>query len=264
MLLAVLALPLAAIQGRAEDGLLAAIKQRGVLRVAGAVYPPFMIRRPDGTYEGADPVILAEMAKSLGVKLEFIDAGWDTVVAGITTGKWDLVAGICNTPKRAQVVDFSEAYLTTGGVLAFKHGNPKITTVASANDPSVVFADVAGGWGEQVSKVAFPKATHKAFGQATDADMVQELLSGRADAAIFDTPVTTTLIIARVGPDALTFLPSATQPMPVQPCAVSYAFRKGDDGMKAFLNARFDAMRKSGELDALFKEWFVPDKIEGK
>jgi hypothetical protein len=40
---------------------------------------------------------MGELANELGVDLEFVNAGWDTAVAGVTTGKWDMVPAICAT-----------------------------------------------------------------------------------------------------------------------------------------------------------------------
>jgi ABC-type amino acid transport substrate-binding protein len=240
---------------RAADDVLAAIKQRGTLRVGAGVYPPFMIRKPDGTYEGSDAELLQRLADSLGVKLELIDSGWDTIVEGIVTGKWDVVTGICATPKRAEVVDFSVPYVQVGGVVGYKPGNPKIRSLGDVDKPGIIIADIAGSWNESVSKAAFPNATHKAFSQVTQADTVQEILSGRADAAIYDEPVTSADIQSRFGATAVAFMPSATEPLDVMACPVSYAFRKGDAGMKAFLDKFFEQQKSSGALDTLLGKW---------
>jgi polar amino acid transport system substrate-binding protein len=262
-LLALTGAMLAALAPAAEaaDAALTAIKQRGALRIGAAVYPPFMIRKPDGTYEGSDIELLNELARRMEVKLQLVDAGWDTVVEGIATGKWDIVPGLCVTPKRAEVVDFTDPYMDVGGVLGFRPDNAKIKSIEDANNPGIVFADVAGSWNEQVSKQSFPKAQHKAFTQITQADTVQELLSGRADAAVYDAPVTSADIAARFGANAIKFLPSATQPMDVMPCPVAYGIKKGDAEFKQYIDAFFAEKRQSGALKTLFAKWLVPEKI---
>ena len=82
------------------------VKNRGKLRVAGVVYRPLQMRKPSGEYYGADPDLLKQFADHLGVKLEIVSAEWATAVAGITTGKWDLVPALCVTPKRKEAIDF--------------------------------------------------------------------------------------------------------------------------------------------------------------
>ena len=246
----------------AGDSLLDEVKERGTLRVAGLVYRPLIMRRPTGEYYGADPDILGQLADELGVELEFVNAGWDTAVAGITTGKWDLVPALCVTPKRMEVIDFSETYLMLGGVLTVLKSNDKINSIEDADDPSVTIANVAGGWGEQIAAVAVPNATHKGFGQATDDQMALELLSGRADATIFDTPVTVALLVEQHG-DKFKFFPDMNTPMDVLPCPVAYGIRKGDSAWEEAISGFIKRKKDSGELGALFDKYMTAEFIKG-
>ena len=246
----------------AGDSLLDEVKERGTLRVAGLVYRPLIMRRPTGEYYGADPEILAQLAAELGVELEFVNAGWDTAVAGITTGKWDLVPALCVTPKRMEAIDFSETYLMLGGVLTVLEGNDKINSAEDANDPSITIANVAGGWGEQIAAEAFPNATHKGFGQATDDQMALELLSGRADATIFDTPVTVALLVEQHG-DKFKFFPDMKTPLDALPCPVAYGIRKGDSAWEQAISDFIRRKKESGELGALFDKYMTAEFIEG-
>ena len=236
--------------------LLDQVKERGTLRVAGVVYRPLIMRRPSGEYYGADPDILSQLAADLGVELEFVNAGWDTAVAGITTGKWDLVPAICVTPKRMEAIDFSETYLMLGGVLTVLKGNDKVNSVEDANRPEVTIANVAGGWGEQIAKKAFPDATHKDFGQATDDQLAIELLSGRADATVFDTPVTISLLVEKHG-QRFKFFPDKKTPMDVLPCPVAYGLKKGDTQWEQAVSDFIKSKKESGELDALFDKYMT-------
>jgi ABC-type amino acid transport substrate-binding protein len=232
------------------------VKSRGTLRVAGLTYRPLIMRKPSGEYYGADPEILEQFAKSLGVKLEFVNAGWDTAVAGITTGKWDLVPALCVTPKRQEAIDFSTTYLMLGGVLTVLKDNKKVNSLDDANKSSVTFANVAGGWGEQISKKAFPNATHKDFGQANDDQIATELLSGRADAAVFDTPVTISLLVDKHG-DKFKFFPDKKKPMDVLPCPVAYGLKKGDTKWEKAVTDFIKQKQSSGELQKLFDKYMT-------
>ena len=232
------------------------VKNRGKLRVAGVVYRPLQMRKPSGEYYGADPDLLKQFADHLGVKLEIVSAEWATAVAGITTGKWDLVPALCVTPKRKEAIDFSEAYLMLGGVLTVLKGNDKINALADANRSEITIAHVAGGWSEQIAKKAFPLATHKDFGQATDDSLVMELLSKRADAAVFDTPVTISLLVEKHG-EKFKFYPDKKTPMDVIPCPVAYGLKKGDKKWEKAVSDFIRAKKSSGELEALFDKYMT-------
>jgi ABC-type amino acid transport substrate-binding protein len=255
----ILGVGLQAVGVPAQADTLGDIKASGTLKVGAGVYPPFMIRKPDGTYEGVDVDLLNQLAKDLGVKLELIDTGWDTIVAGIVTKKWDVVSGICATAKRAEVIDFSDPYLQVGGVLGVLPSMTKIAKLEDANSPDILIADIAGSWNEEISKAAFPKARHKAFSQITQTDLVQELLAGRADAAVFDAPVTSSDIETHFGVGKIKFLPSTTQPIDILPCPLSYGIFKGDAAMRDYVNGFFAKKKASGELDTLINHWMKPN-----
>ena len=238
------------------DSILDEVKNRGKLRVAGVVYRPLQMRKPSGEYYGADPDLLKQFADHLGVKLEIVSAEWATAVAGIKTGKWDLVPALCVTPKRKEAIDFSETYLMLGGVLTVLKGNYKINSLADANRSEITIANVAGGWSEQIAKKAFPLATHKDFGQATDDSLVMELLSKRADAAVFDTPVTISLLVEKHG-EKFKFYPDKKTPMDVIPCPVAYGLKKGDKKWEKAVSDFIRAKKSSGELETLFDKYMT-------
>jgi len=249
------ALVLGPVPAQAES-VLDEVKERGTLRVAGVVYRPLQMRKPSGEYYGADPELLQQFAAELGVELEHVNAGWDTAVAGLNTGKWDLVPALCVTPKRQEAIDFSETYLMLGGVLTVLQSNDRINSLSDANDPSITFANVAGGWSEQIAKKAFPDATHKDFGQATDDQLAMEVISGRADAAVFDTPVTISLLVEKLG-DKFKFFPDKNTPMDVLPCPVAYGLKKGDTAWEEAVSDFIRRKKASGELQALFDQYMT-------
>lgn len=259
---AALLLPTLAALGPARAAsVLDEIKQRGELRVAGVLYRPFISRRPNGEHVGIDVEVMRLFAKELGVKLDIIPAEWATAVAGITTKRWDIVPATCITPARLEVVDFSESYLKIGAVFVTRSDNPKgLTTLEAFNKPSVVFAVPTGSWSESVAKEAAPKATLRGFGQSTSADLVQEVLAGRADAVVLDTPVQMTVARGAFG-DRLAFFPGPTTPLDVKPCRVGYAHAKGDKAFNDALNAFIAKLRASGEMQRLYDRFMTPEQI---
>jgi polar amino acid transport system substrate-binding protein len=238
------------------------IKQRGELRVAGVLYRPLISPRPNGEYVGIDVEMMKLMAADLGVKLNIVNSEWATAVAGIEAKKWDIVPAICITDKRKEVIDFSESYITIGATLTTSANNPKgLTTVASFNRPEVVFAVPSGSWSESVAKEVAPLATIKGFAQSTSADLIQEVVSGRADAVVLDTPIQTTVALEAFG-DKLRIIPGHNKPLDVRACKVGYGYRKGDTKMHDYIDGFVAKMRISGKLDALITQYMKPDQIK--
>ena len=244
----------------AMAGNLAEVMQRGTLRVAGVIFRPLILRRPSGEYQGIDIEILTGFAEANGVKLEVVDAGWDTAVAGLGSDKWDVVPAICVTPAREEVVDFSDPVMQLGGVLVVMKESTKVNAIEDANKPEIVFADMTGTWNESISLEAFPNAQHKTFGQSSDEQMVLELMSGRADAIITDSPVTTSLIVEKFG-DKFRFFPGKDEPLDVQPCPVAYAIEAGAADLQAALSAYIADLKASGKMDELYSKYLTSNYI---
>ena len=83
---------------KADD--LATIRQRGTLIVGvKADYPPFGFRSPSGEIEGIEPALAADVAKSLGVKLQLVAVAASNRVQLLQQGKIDLIIATMNDTK---------------------------------------------------------------------------------------------------------------------------------------------------------------------
>jgi len=87
----VLALGLAA-GAQAQDAL-ARVKQAGVIKVGTeTAFAPFDFIDA-GTHSGLNVDVFQEVAKELGVKLEWVPLPWEGVLPGLEASKFDMVAG---------------------------------------------------------------------------------------------------------------------------------------------------------------------------
>ncbi len=94
---------------------LEAIKQAGVIKVGtSADYPPFESVDSSGNKIGFDIDLMTEIAKRLGVKLEWVDMPFDSLIAAVQEGKIDASISAFNySEERDQTIDFSDAYYTS-------------------------------------------------------------------------------------------------------------------------------------------------------
>jgi polar amino acid transport system substrate-binding protein len=115
ILLATGLLALGGRQANADD--LAAIKQRGTLIVGVKVdYPPFGFRSPSGEIEGIEPELAADVAKSLGVRLELVPVVASNRIQLLQQGKIDLIIATMNsTMERRSAVDIVRPYYYAAG-----------------------------------------------------------------------------------------------------------------------------------------------------
>ncbi len=90
------------------------IKQAGDIKVGtSADYPPFESLDASGNKVGFDIELMTEIAKRLGVKLEWVDMPVYSLIAAVQEGKIDVsISAINYTKERDKTVDFSDAYFT--------------------------------------------------------------------------------------------------------------------------------------------------------
>ena len=105
----------------AKESLIERINQKGVITVGTeGTYAPFTYHDESGKLTGYDVEVTRAVAEKLGVKVEFKETNWDSMLAGLKAERFDLVANqvALTTPERQATFDKSEAYNWSGAVLA--------------------------------------------------------------------------------------------------------------------------------------------------
>jgi len=87
-------------------------------------FAPYNFMRPDGTPDGFEIELANHLCETIQVKCSFIIQPFDGIIPALNAGKFDaIMAGLTNTPKRAEVVDFSISYSFTPQVFATLKGS---------------------------------------------------------------------------------------------------------------------------------------------
>lgn len=115
LLVVLIAASLAACAPKQAANHLEAIKQAGTIKVGtSADYPPFESVDASGNKVGFDIDLMTEVAKRLGVKLEWVDMPFDSLIAAVQEGKIDMAISAFNySEERDQKIDFTDAYYTS-------------------------------------------------------------------------------------------------------------------------------------------------------
>ncbi|MBQ4825110.1 transporter substrate-binding domain-containing protein [Leisingera sp. HS039] len=161
------------------------ILDSGVLKVGTTGdWNPMTLRDPaTNSYKGYDIDIMAELAKDLGVEVEFVPADWKTLVNGVVAGKYHLTGSASISAPRMKVAGFSDSYIAVEifpFTLKEKAGN--FSGYASINQPGVKVATTLGTTFEKLVREWFPEADIKVV--EAPARGFQEVLAGRADVFI--------------------------------------------------------------------------------
>ena len=115
--------------GAASGSLIERINNKGTITVGTeGTYAPFTYHDKDGKLTGYDVEVTRAVADKLGVKVEFKETRWDSMMAGLKAGRFDVVANQVGltSPERQATFDKSEPYSWSGAVLvARKDSNIK-------------------------------------------------------------------------------------------------------------------------------------------
>jgi polar amino acid transport system substrate-binding protein len=174
----------------------AAIKSKGTLTVASdATYAPNEFIAPDGhTVIGMDADLMQALGAVMGLKVNIVNATFDTIIPGLASGKYDLGASsFTDTKEREKTVDFVDYFNAGISFYAKASASPGVKTVADLCGKTV---SVEKGTTEQEEATAqsgkCTKAGKKAVTVLTYPDQNGANLaisSGRAEIGMADSPV---------------------------------------------------------------------------
>ena len=234
-----------------EPDLLARIKERGTIIIAteGNWSPWTYHDEETDQLVGLDIEIGALIAEGLGVEPDFQEAAWDALLAGVDSGRFDIVCnGVGYTEERAEKYSFSTPYVYTHKVLVVRDDNEDIKTIedlngkTTANSASSTYAAIAEANGATVTYVD------------TLGETIQLVIQGRVDATVN----------AQVSiEDYLKEHPEANIKV-VQVLAgdpVVYPVRKDadTDSLIAAIDEILEAARADGRLAAISEKYFGLD-----
>jgi polar amino acid transport system substrate-binding protein len=245
------------------DDLLALVKKAGTIRVStDPDYAPQSVLKPDGTYEGFDIDVTNEIAERLGVKVEFITPGWDTITAGSWGGRWDISVGSMTIlADRTKILDFSVAYYYTPAQLAATTASG-ITTMDGFAGKTICVGDSTTyqywleGTLDPAIKALTPPAGAKAFKLPTDQNCAEAIQAGRKESDGMAT--SNTVIEQAIGAG----VPIVKVGDPVYNEELAVAIDKSGPPhaeLQAALDTIITEMHSDGTLKALSEKWFGED-----
>ena len=247
-----------AVQVRATN-LLSQIKHAGVITVGIAVDPPFTLQKPNGDWWSFNPTLVTLAARALHVKVQFVAAGWPTIVAGLQAGKYDMIgASISATPEREKAIDFTIPYAYGGTSWLVRKSNTHLNTLKDLNNSNVTIALSTNTFQQEITAKLLPKASIRALPNASVASLISELASNRSDAIC----IPSFLVTAIVSRFPYKSIPSGDEG--VSPTGVAWGVRKGNDSsFLTFMNGFLTQQKRNGTIAKLMRQYITPQNALG-
>jgi len=231
-------------------------KQQGHLTIAAdATYAPMEFIAKDGkTVIGADVDLGEAIAKKLGVTAQFVNAGFDTIIPALQSGKYDMsMSSFTITKKREEVVDFV-SYLTAGTSFYVKaQGGPAVGALDNlcgmsvAVEKGTVQADDAAKQNKACVAAGKKGVDVQVYPDQNGANLA--VASGRAQVGMADSPVAAWIVKESRGQFKLTGKPYNSAPYGI-------AIPKNSGLAEPVLQA-VKAIMADGEYAKILKKWGI-------
>ena len=237
--------------GAASGSLIERINNKGTITVGTeGTYAPFTYHDKDGKLTGYDVEVTRAVADKLGIKVEFKETQWDSMMAGLKAGRFDVVANQVGltSPERQATFDKSEPYSWSGAVLvARKDSNIKsiddIKGVKTAQSLTSNYGEKAKAAGAELVPVD---------GLAQSLTLIEQK---RADATLNDELAV--LDYLKKNPDS--GLKTAWKAGADDKLGSGLILNKGNTEALAKINTAIDELQQDGTLKKLGEEFFGED-----
>ncbi len=214
-------------------------------------YPPFEMTDEQGKPIGVSVDLAHALGEALGRPISIQNLPFDGLIPSLKTGKLDIViSSMTANEERAQSIDFSKPYVTTGLGLLVGAGT-KIESIADLREPGRTIAVKKGTTGHMYAVANLQAATLLVLDK--EGSCAMEVAQGKADAFVYDqisvlqhwqqNPQTTRALL---------------QPFQTEQWAIG--IRKGNDQLRERVNAFLESFADKGGFAQLTDRWLQPQK----
>ena len=180
--------------GKKEKGL--TINEGKLIMATNAAFAPYEYY-DDDTIVGIDAEIAAEVASRLNLELEIQDVAFDSIIAGVQSGKYDIgCAGMTITEERLQSVNFTTPYATGIQSIIVKEGS-EITDIDTLIDGDYIVGVQQGTTGDLYMSDDIGDDRVDRYNNGADA--ILALNNGNVDAVVIDNQPALALVEANEG-----------------------------------------------------------------
>jgi polar amino acid transport system substrate-binding protein len=215
-----------------------------ILVATDATWPPFeYVNEQTKQVEGFDIDVLNAIAEKENLDIEFINVGFDPLLAGMAQGMYDAaISSITITEDRQKDMLFSDPYFAAGQIVTVRKSNMTITGKDTLTGQ--VGAQLGTTGAMEVEKIT--GATLKTYDDIGLA--FQDLMNGQIDAVVCDNPVA----LGYVGknPDKLKIAGGIFTDE-----NYGIAVAKGKTDLLAKINAGIKAIIAEGLIEQFSEKW---------
>mgnify|MGYP000251983721 CR=1 FL=1 len=219
-------------------------QSKKVVVATDATWPPMEYVDENKNIVGFDIDLMKAIAEEAGFEVEFKNVAWDGIFAGLAVGEYDaVISSVTITDERKQEYDFSAPYINAG----------QITVVQVDSDitgPDTLTGRTVGAQISTTGAFAMQEMEGVTLKEYDEIGLAfEDLVAGRIDAVVCDTPVAADFALQREEYKAKLKIvgDSFTEEY------YGILVQKGDTDLLAMINKGLQAVQDKG-LDKQFEE----------
>ncbi len=221
------------------------VRSSGELRIGtDATYPP-LESAEGGQFTGFDIDLGNAIARELGVRARFINAGFDGIFPALQNGTFDAVmSSVTITSERSATMLFSDPYYNSGQLIVVRGDTQGINTPDDLNGKKV---------GVQINTTAQFDLEKRAGVEVAKYNTIDlallDLRNGRIDSVVGDAPVLKYMITQ-------SFRELKTVGRRFTDEKFGIAFAQGSEDLQQAVNAALRRIKETGEYNQIHEKWF--------
>lgn len=237
-------------EAAAEDSDVAYIQDKGTLIVGITDFEPMDYKDESGSWIGFDADMASQVAKDLGVEVQFVEIDWDNKILELENKSIDVVwNGMTLTDEVTSSMECTNAYCNNAQVVVLPADKAEDYPDAESMK-DLAFAVEAGSAGEQAAQDS--QFNYTAL--SSQADTLMEVSAGTSDASIID------LLMAGAMIGEGTDYPTLTHTLELTTEEYGVGCRKGSD-LASYINDEFKKLYKDGTMQQIAKTYGVQDAL---
>lgn len=203
---------------------------------------------------GIDIDLSAELARELGVGLEYVESSFPNLVADLNAGRCDVAMfAVGILPARKELLAFTEPYLQSDIYAVTNRASRTVRQWGDIDQPGVMVAVQAGTFMEPVMRDSLKQARLVVVKPPTTRE--QELEAGRVDVFMTDYPYSRRLL------DNADWARLVAPPKPFFVLPYGYAVKRGDARWLSRLDEFVAAIKRDGRLLAAARRHGLADIV---
>ncbi|MCQ1059739.1 transporter substrate-binding domain-containing protein [Photobacterium sp. ZSDE20] len=226
------------------------IIDRGVLRVGTTGdWSPMTIRDPaTNFYRGFDIDITTELAKDLGVTVEYVPTSWKKLVNGVVTDKYDMTGSASLNMHRARLAGYSDTYYYLAFVPVVNKANAKrFRKWSDFNASSVILTTTAGTVQQSLVEELLPNARKHV---SESAKLTHQYLLDNKTTAIVTSNIEAASLVKRYPQLSVAKVDGMRLPTPI-----AMLLPKEDQVWINYVNHWIELKQTQGFFDRVAKKW---------